>query len=295
MISQLRRYPLAGRLRRPENGDPGTRSASASGDIMQADIPEPRKKGIGRKAGRWLLKALAGFQGRQSLVGDKPVFDASLFPFLRPFERDWNIIRAELEPILAERERLPAFHEISPDQYRISLGDQWKVFVLYGFGIPSPKNCARCPHTTRLLADVPGLQSAWFSILAPRYHIPRHRGPTKGLLKAHLGLKVPAQRLDCTMEVDDQRLNWEQGKVAVFDDFYPHEVWNNTDEERVVLLFEFLRPMRLPGRMVHKFLLWGIKQSAYSRDATRNMQDWDQRLAAAVANADSMYDEPAPR
>ena len=261
---------------------------------MNEDNQELRKKKLGRRAGRWLLKALADFQARQSLVGDMPVFDTAPFPFLAPFERDWRVIRAEFDPILAERERLPSFHDISPDQYRISLVDQWKVFVLYGFGMPSPKNCARCPHTTRLLESVPGLQSAWFSILSPRYHIPWHRGPTKGLLKAHLGLKVPARRQDCTMQVGDRMLNWEQGKCVVFDDFYPHEVWNNTDEERVVLLFEFIRPMRLPGQWIHRFLMWGIKQSAFSKDATQNMQDWDRRFEAAVTRAESMHDDPAP-
>src|SRR5262245_46732518 len=92
-----------------------------------------RKKKPVRRIGRWLLKGLADFQSSQSLVGDAPVLDSNLFPFLQPFERDWRAIRTELDAILAERDRLPSFHEISPDQYRISRGDRWKVFILYGF------------------------------------------------------------------------------------------------------------------------------------------------------------------
>ena len=61
------------------------------------------------------------------------------------------------------RAALPAFHEISPDQKRISKGQHWKTFVLYGFGAKSEKNCSRCPATAALLAGVPGLQSALFS------------------------------------------------------------------------------------------------------------------------------------
>src|SRR5262249_47856434 len=92
--------------------------------------------------------------------------------------------RAELENLLRHRDHLPAFHEISPEQQYISRGDKWKVFILYGFGVPSERNCARCPETARLLRRVPRLQSAWFSILAPHYHIPKHRGVTKGLFYA---------------------------------------------------------------------------------------------------------------
>jgi beta-hydroxylase len=255
--------------------------------------PELRKKRLGRRVGRWLLKRLADFEARSSLVGDRPVFDNRAFPFIDGFEREWRTIRAELDAVLAERDRLPAFHEISPDQYRISRGDQWKVFILYGFGEPNPGNCARCPETTRLLKTVPGLQSAWFSILAPNYHIPRHRGVTKGVLRVHLGLKVPARREECTMEVDRIRVAWEEGKAFVFDDFFDHEVWNNTGEERAILLFDFVRPMTLPGRLVNDFLLWGVKQSAYYKDARRNLDTWDQRLEAAVQRAETMLDEPA--
>jgi beta-hydroxylase len=188
---------------------------------------------------------------------------------------------------------LPAFHQISPDQYRISQGDRWKVFILYGFGEKFPNNCARCPETTRLLERVPELQTAWFSILSPRYHIPKHRGVTKGILRVHLGLKVPVERRNCRMQVDDQMVVWEEGRGVVFDDFYHHEVWNDTDEERVVLLFDFNRPMRLPGRLVNRFLLWGVKQSAYVRDARNNMLNWEQRQQSAVQRAESMFDEPA--
>lgn len=251
-----------------------------------------RKKKLGRRVGRWLLKKLADFEARQSLVGDQPVFhDNAPFPFLEAFEKNWKQIRAELEPILAERAQLPAFHEISPDQYRISQGDRWKVFILFGFGDPIAKNCARCPETTRLLQSVPGLQTAWFSILSPRYHIPRHRGVTKGILRVHVGLKVPQDRPKCRMQVDNDFVVWEEGKAVVFDDFYHHEVWNDTDEERVILLFDFNRPMRLPGRLINRFLLWGVKQSAYFKDAKANMDKW-QRTEAAVQRAETMFDEP---
>jgi aspartyl/asparaginyl beta-hydroxylase (cupin superfamily) len=35
---------------------------------------------------------------------------------------------------------------------------------------------------------------------------------------------------------------WEEGRLMIFDDSIEHEAWNNSDEERVVLLFEIWRP-----------------------------------------------------
>lgn len=244
-----------------------------------------------KRTGRKVINRIARFVSRQGLVDDRPVHDTGDFPFLAAIEDGWTDILAELQPLLADRAKLPPFHRISPDQKYISTGTDWKVFILFGFGVPSLRNCARCPRTAELLRAVPGLQSAWFSILGPRYHIPRHRGITKTVLRSHLGLVVPRQREQCTMQVADETVNWEQGKCLVFDDFYPHEVWNDTDEERIVLIFDFDRPMRLPGRLVNTALMWGIKRTAYFKDAERNLKDWDQRLESAVARADGMFDE----
>jgi ornithine lipid ester-linked acyl 2-hydroxylase len=247
-----------------------------------------------KRTGRRLIKAFTSVIARQGLVEDKPVHDPGEFPFLAPVETNWEKIRAELDRLLEDRANLPAFHQISPDQEYISTGDHWKVFILFGFGVPIGRNCARCPETAELLRRVPGLQSAWFSILAPRYHIPRHRGVTKSILRAHLGLITPRQRDKCVMQVDDRIVDWEPGKLLVFDDFYPHEVWNDTDEERVVLIFDFNRPMRLLGRGLNAALLWGIKRTAYFKDAERNLKSWDERREAAVVTADRMLDDVLP-
>lgn len=245
-----------------------------------------------KRVGWRISKLVPAFIARQSLIEDRPVHDTNAFPFLASIEANWTTILRELEQILKDRRRLPAFHEISPDQQYISTGDHWKVFILFGFGVASQRNCARCPETARLLrSHVPGLQSAWFSILAPRYHIPRHRGITKTVLRVHLGLQIPAQRDRCIMQIDDRIVGWEPGKCLVFDDFYRHEVWNDTDEERVVLIFDFDRPMRPLGRLLNRAFMWGIKRTAYFKDAERNLKSWDERLESAVETADRMLTE----
>ena len=93
------------------------------------------------------------------------------------------------------------------------------------------------------------------------------------------------------MRVSDQTVCWEPGKCVVFDDYYRHEVWNDTDEERVVLIFDFERPMRPLGRLLNAALMWGIKRTAYFKDGERNLRNWDERLESAVRTADRMMDE----
>jgi len=235
------------------------------------------------RTGKQIFRRTNDFFSRQSLVGDAPVLDNRHFPFLAEFEREWPSILAELEPVLAQRAMIPAFHEISPDQMKISRDRSWKVLHLYGFGNRSESNCRRFPKTAAMLSRVPGLQSGWFSIIEPGYHIPPHRGVTKGLLRAHLGLKVPQATERCRMRIGDVVVGWEPGKFFVIDDLYKHEVWNDTDEERICLLIDFDRPMRFWGRALYRLMIFVLKRSPYFRDARRNQEAWETRFDKAFA------------
>ncbi len=215
----------------------------------------------------------------QSLVGNPPVFEEGLFPWTAWVEQNWRDIRAEVDLLLQDRARIPTFHAVSPDQYRISSGEQWRSFFLWGMGYKVPTNCARCPKTTWVLESIPGLTTAFFSILAPGTHIPRHRGVTRRLLNCHLALIVPERPIDgtagCRMMVENETVRWREGSCVVFDDTYPHEVWNDTAETRVVLLVQFKRPLRQPARLVGDLFLNLVRLSPYVRDARRNIADWE--------------------
>jgi ornithine lipid ester-linked acyl 2-hydroxylase len=62
-------------------------------------------------------------------------------------------------------------------------------------------NCASCPHTAALLETIPGVVTAFFSILSPHKHIPPHRGPYRGVVRCHLGLMVPGPPDACGISV----------------------------------------------------------------------------------------------
>ncbi|MBT8469816.1 MAG: aspartyl/asparaginyl beta-hydroxylase domain-containing protein, partial [Deltaproteobacteria bacterium] len=143
-------------------------------------------------------------------------------------------------------------------------------YLLFAMGQKAEGNCGRCPETTRVLESIPGMTTAFFSILAPGKHIPPDRGIFKGFVRCHLGLLVPERRADCYMRVADVNLHWEPGKCMVFDDTYDHEVHNDTDERRVVLLIDVVRPIRYPARLLTRGLMWMGNWTAYIKDARRN-------------------------
>ena len=102
-------------------------------------LKNQRRKRV-KRFGKHLIRGLANFLGRQSLVGDMPIHDSSDFPFLKPFVDNWQGMRDEVREILKHREAVPLFQEVSPDQKRIAKGNNWRTFILFGFGSKLEKN-----------------------------------------------------------------------------------------------------------------------------------------------------------
>ena len=221
----------------------------------------------------WLQRRIA----RASLVGDRPIFDNAQFSWISALEAQAPAIRHELQALLQERERLPAFHEISPDVGMITSDDQWKTFLFLAYGLRSERNLARCPATARALDGIPGLRTAFFSILEPGKRIPLHRGPYNGVLRLHLGLVVPGPREHCWIEVGGQRYAWEAGRAVVFDDLYPHQVHNDTAELRAVLFVDFERPCRAPVRWLNRLVLKAAPLTDEVRRGKANHDAWEAR------------------
>jgi beta-hydroxylase len=230
------------------------------------------------RIGKRLRHRISAWIARSSRVGDRPVFDPATFPWTVALQAHWPAIRAELEALLTRQDAIPPLADISPDHRRIAPPDQWKSFFLHGYGYRIEDNIRRCPATEAALAAVPGLNSAFFSILAAGAHIPRHRGVTKALLTAHLAILVPARRTACRMRVDEQVLLWEEGRFLVFDDTFPHEVWNDSGESRAVLLIQFRRPTGPVGRLVGSLFLAAVRHSRFVQDARSSLGDWEKAM-----------------
>jgi ornithine lipid ester-linked acyl 2-hydroxylase len=228
--------------------------------------------------GERILAPIERFIGRRSLVGDATFFESSSFPWIEDVEDRWLVIRQELEGVLADREALPNFQDISKDQIEITDDDNWKTFFMYGYGFKAKLGTEMCPKTTALMERIPGMTTAMFSILSPNKHILDHRGPYKGVLRYHLGLIVPSQAERCRIRVGQDIRHWTQGESLIFDDTFNHEVWNDTEETRVVLFVDVLRPLPAPWSQINKLIVKAIGYSPFVLDAKRNQEAWEKRF-----------------
>lgn len=184
-----------------------------------------------------------------------PFFERADFPQLASLEAKADIINRELLAALqAHRERFSPYINYKPgdpvNQWKeLNHSSRWGAFHLWRGGAPVRENLDRCPETARALtdagmADIVGLcPNAMFSALAPKTHIPPHNGETNARLVAHLPLVVPD---GCRFRVGCEEREWRVGEILVFDDTIEHEARNDSDELRVILIFDVWNPLLKP-------------------------------------------------
>ena len=211
-----------------------------------------------------------------SLIGDKPVFDRSQFDWLPEFEAATEVIKQEFESFLRDRDvfDLPTLKQLSENE---SGHDTWRAIWLMACNEQSPRTISHFPKTFEAISKIPGVTSGFFSILSPGKHIPPHRGPYGGVIKCHLPIILPTKNEKCWLRVEDQVMNWHMGQATVFDDSYDHEVHNDTEDVRVVLLVEFKRPLPAELAQVNDQVISNFQQTELVQLPKRLYEDWEQK------------------
>lgn len=212
-----------------------------------------------------------------SLIGDAAYFKSDKIPSLKVLEESQNVsmILKECQPFLQDKVELPAFHEISPGQERISKDDLWKVFgFLCAYGKWNQDVEKNFPQTVALLKEIPGIKTAFFSYLQPGKQIPPHTGPFHGVVRAHLGLKIPTDARSCNIKVAGEQRHWEEGKLLIFDDRYIHEVHNNTNEPRLILFLDIERPLPSIIHWINSIFIYLFSLTSFVKKTHTNMSKW---------------------
>lgn len=185
-------------------------------------------------------------------LASQPFYDRTQFAWTDALEAKTAVIRDELRCALdAKSESFLPYVTLN----RTGTGEEWKelnhstrwsVFYLWLNGRLDSQNVALCPETMNALALVDqahiggACPNAMFSALSPHTHIPAHSGESNARLVVHLPLIVPER---CgALRVGFEQREWKVGEALIFDDSIEHEAWNDSDELRVVLLFDIWNP-----------------------------------------------------
>ena len=124
--------------------------------------------------------------------------------------------------------------------------DGWTAFPIFSY--PEGNNIEgiteKVPLTAHIIKHaIPNHGTVALSRLLGNNYIKPHCGFQGDFLRYHLGLKVPKGDLGLRVIEEDKIYRWEEGKSFIFDDRKEHEAWNYSDEERIVLIIDFIPPV----------------------------------------------------
>jgi aspartate beta-hydroxylase len=202
-------------------------------------------------------------------------YERSEFPWIGKLEENTGTIRDELLALLQKDSGghfVPYVdHADGAAQSQwggLNRSPSWGAYFLWDDGRAVPEHMEACPQTTELLrqfplAEVPGAApNVFFSLLKPGTHIPPHTGVTNTRLIVHLPLIVPD---GCWFRVGNETREVKEGQAWVFDDTIEHEAKNESDQPRIILIFDVWNPnIREAERPYVAALVDGI--TAYYRE-----------------------------
>jgi aspartyl/asparaginyl beta-hydroxylase (cupin superfamily) len=166
-----------------------------------------------------------------------PIYDSQDFPWVQSVLSHVDDLSAELSAL--ERERSGrTFHTVWPD---FTIAGEWAAMWLRLYGELYRSNATLCPRTLAAIEGVPR-QGGWlgFSAMAPRTHVSPHCGVTNAKLRCHLPIELRPG--ESRIRVHEQIYSWKKNEIFIFDDSFEHEVWNDSDARRVILIFDIFHP-----------------------------------------------------
>jgi aspartyl/asparaginyl beta-hydroxylase (cupin superfamily) len=215
------------------------------------------------EAGRRARDSVAMMTGKKQAYTQQPqnyffpelpniqFYNSENFSWVAGLEAKTDSIRKELkQAIKSAPQEFSAYLKSSEDRpqndfHGMKGDDSWSAYYLWKEGELVDGAEELCPETVAAMRDIPfprmegRAPNILFSLLRPGAKIPPHTGLINTRLICHLPLIVPD---GCGFRVGNDVREWKEGKVWLFDDTIEHEAWNNSNEDRYILLFEVWRP-----------------------------------------------------
>lgn len=201
-----------------------------------------------RAVTNWIFLRSSGGDGRPRILEPTGPFPAS-----RQLQEAYPAIRAEVEALIARRD-IPTYGRFDPIR-AAQVSKDWKLYYAYMYGIPNELAREDLPTLLAFAESNPNVINAFVSILDPGVDLPAHKDPYAGMMRYHLGIRIPRTNPP-RIRVDRDYYTWKEGEGVVLDVAFEHEVTNNSDEPRVIVIVDFHRPMGIFAGWLNRYCLW---------------------------------------
>jgi hypothetical protein len=186
---------------------------------VHASTPSPRPRGF----------ALVS-------MPSKPWFGSEEFPWAKALEAEFPRIREEVLTALSLQKSLPDYGYVG------AIEGQWKSLILIDNAQIRPHLPEQLPLLFELLKTFPHyprFPEAQISVLGPHSRIVPHSDVGNYYVTCHLPLVIPE---NCGIRVGGETRHWQEGRCLFFQNQFEHSAWNESDQQRIVLIVDFLHP-----------------------------------------------------
>ena len=184
-----------------------------------------------------LNKIWFSFSSDGEYKGDEPpFFDIENTSWNKLLKESYSLIKAEL--LSADEQKfIPYYNKTFANK-----PTNWKILPFKFWLWNYKKNQKKFPITSKIINQIAYLVSASFSQLDKQTQLKPHTGDSNVMYRVHLPLVVPALLPDCGFKVLNQEISWKEGVPFAFCDAHLHLAWNNTNQKRIILLLDIIRP-----------------------------------------------------
>jgi beta-hydroxylase len=180
--------------------------------------------------------------------------DVALFPQHKLFEKDFPDLKKEVSNLLQQthqgkdltltRDTYSGENAYIGSDVKVQDGTTtgWRVLPIRT-GTTFSAHAAHFPILKRILRRCPDVVACVISVLEPGVTIPIHNGYYKGIMRYMIPTHVPKERDKVFLCVNGKKYHWTEGKSVLWDDNFPHKVYNYSDEIRVVIYMDVIRPL----------------------------------------------------
>lgn len=196
------------------------------------------------------LMRLIGY-GFQKYISTPSVFTKNVkykyFPEHKIFNKNYTKIKKEVNQLLKYINHIPLTHDAIPYNEYISrdydkdTGKGWKTLPLKLEGQLTRIGKLHCPLISELI-NISNIRNATISILEGKRHIPIHCGYFKGYIR-YLFCVIEPKKNHSFIYINKKKYIFKENEGILWDDLFPHEVYNMSENIRVCIYLDILREL----------------------------------------------------
>lgn len=159
--------------------------------------------------------------------------------------------------------------ELSPDQLELNKDKKWKSLILLCYSYYNNPLEKKIPALFRLIKkNQKNLTLVMFSTTEAGKIIPPHHGNNHGVLRLQIGIDIQEPE-QCYLRVEDKKIVLKNKELFIFDDTFEHELVNDSEYHRTVLIIDFYKPLPYFYDKLNRIQIKKMRNSDYVQNVVR--------------------------